>query len=119
MPEDEKSKPSGEAASEKTVTKLEVTIPLDMGALTLASSRDPFQKADITRACQVNDEYAITFFQLDYQTLVDTAVRTNCNLEEPFPHGSTVAKVILNKSAFTRFLVELRNLAKKTDIEWP
>ena len=76
----------------------------------------PYMKVDYTRACRVGDDFAISFFQMDYQVLVDE-LRNNPSSKIHIESIMPVAKIVMNKTNFGQLLVELKNLAEKTGIE--
>ncbi len=71
----------------------------------------PYKAADITKACRLGDSVAISFYQLDYQAVVNQLISTQ--EYEASQHLIPACKVVLPLRAFQQMFNELSNLAEQ------
>ena len=96
------------APNDQDVVLLE--IPLD--------SKLPYLKIDKTQACRVNEDFAVSFYQTDYQALASAAMNGRVSSTEPLRNGMMLAsRIVLNREAFTELFRELTRVANLTGIK--
>ncbi len=64
----------------------------------------PYIKTDVSKACRVGDNFAISFYQMDYQALA-YVVTNQSSLKQEEIKLMPVAKVVMNYEMF----IQLRN----------
>lgn len=84
-------------------------------------SRDmtPYSKADVIRACRLSNDFAVSFYQVNYQLLVDQFANTSQKEEpqtEQVPLAILVGRVVMNRSTFLQLAGGLLDIAEKIGI---
>lgn len=80
-----------------------------------------YDRADIASTCRVGTEYAISYFQVDYQKLANQAV-ANKNSDGNAPTHLSAdfvlagPRVVLSEEAFRRHLLELLRIARESGL---
>jgi len=75
----------------------------------------PYAKADFTKLCRINKSFALSFYQMDYQALVNAL--TGQSDEKPGTQQLLpVSKVVFDEDAFRQFKAEF-DLFVKTLVE--
>lgn len=77
--------------------------------------KSPYMKADLIRACRVNESIAILFYQVDYQALANAmaAAEAAGSREAAMTNAILVGKIVFDQSGFDRCLEELNRLQDK------
>jgi hypothetical protein len=74
----------------------------------------PYQKVDITKASRIGENYVISFYQVDYQAMVNALTERSKRKPEdvkPMP----VIKVVMDRRTFDGLLKELNDLKTKVE----
>ncbi|MGK4000255.1 hypothetical protein [Sorangium sp. So ce1024] len=81
--------------------------------------RLPYAKADLSRACRLGQNYALSFYQIDYQDAINNNREAESRGDvDPVPAITMpVAKVVLDKDGFKFLLREVIELAKRSGID--
>lgn len=77
-----------------------------------------YVKADFTRCCSVNEDFALSFHQMDYQALADT-LRFNetSQAKAVLPGPALVARVVMNQQAFVSHLHAVLQVAWQVGLD--
>lgn len=75
----------------------------------------PYQKVDAFRFARVNDDIALSMFQLNYQLIADRVQKGEGNAQ-PLAIPPMI-KVVMNRQSFKRLLDQAQEIAKKAGIE--
>lgn len=84
-----------------------------------ADDRMPYVKADIVLACHLGDSFALSFYQIDYQSVITQKQAIDRSGVESAALPSVpmaVAKVVLDREGFARLYSEVAALAAKTGV---
>lgn len=80
-----------------------------------------YTKADITLACHLDDSFALSFYQIDYQSVIHQkmAAEQQAGTGEIIVRTKpmVVAKIVLDRESFVRLGREVLAIAKKANIE--
>ena len=81
-------------------------------------SRDafPYSKADVARVCRLDEDFAVSFYQINYQFLVDQIVHEGKSKNPPEVMTIPVAKVVMNRRTYSRLIVDLLTIAEKVGL---
>lgn len=77
-----------------------------------------YVKTDFTRCCSVNEDLALSFYQMDYQALAD-ALRFNeaSSTKTVLPGPALVARVVMNQQAFVSHLQSVLQVAWQVGLD--
>lgn len=75
-----------------------------------------YEKADVFKTCRIDDNFAISFYQLDYQAVVNALSGTS-SLKPEETKLIPISKVVMNFSVFKKLIEELQVLQKKVGDE--
>lgn len=73
-----------------------------------------YAKADAVKACRVGTNFAFSFYQIDYNALVNAASGVSKLKVDEIP-PIPVAKVVMDPEAFSRFRIEFDSLIELLD----
>lgn len=76
----------------------------------------PYTKVDVQKATRINNNFAISFYQLDYQALAFSVTGIS-NIKPDTIKPMPVAKVVMDYPVFKQFLKELNDLSEKFEKE--
>jgi len=77
-----------------------------------------YVKTNYTRACRVGDDFALSFFQVDYQILVDgLQIAPSPGSVAEVDFMIPVAKIVMNRENFIQLHGEINKLAEKVGIK--
>ena len=81
------------------------------------SDRIPYAKAEIAKACRVSDNFAFSFYQIDYQGMATRFSKETKNAKDINNLLIPVGKVVIDKQTFLQFFNELSKIKKTIDSE--
>lgn len=73
----------------------------------ITNNKIPYIKVDLSKSCRLADNYAISFFQFDYQELAN---RINVPGESPISQIEPIIKVVMDYNGFVQFKNEINAL---------
>ena len=87
---------------------------------TAAEDRPPYVKADFVQVSRIDNNYAVTFYQLDYQDIIDQIKNTESRQPgqpEPELKGKVVAvsKIVLDEAGFKRLFDEINRISSEVE----
>lgn len=91
-------------------------VTINVKEITESARSVPYMKADLVRVCRVNEDFALSFFQLDYQDWADRAQKGE---QVVFNEANAVGKIIMGKRGFELLISEIKGIADKVGIKWP
>lgn len=71
-----------------------------------------YQKADVVKACRVGANFAIGFYQVDYQAIVNSLAGLS-TIKPDETKLMPVSKIVLDPAAFQKLRAELNEIAAK------
>lgn len=91
-------------------------VPLTVDFIKLSEDHYEYSKADFVRVCRLADDFAVSFFQVNYQNFVDQITLMKETGEEPKVITTPVSKVVMNRGTFKRLTNDLLSIADKVGI---
>lgn len=84
-----------------------------------SGDRVPYVKADLVQACRIGYNYALSFYQMDYQDAINSSKAAESRGDSGSVHALTmpVAKVVLDRDGFKILLREIIDVARRVGIE--
>lgn len=73
--------------------------------------RIPYAKADLIKVCRLGMDYAISFYQFDYQSMANITKEGSSLTPENFKDRLLpVSKIVMNEQTYELFKKELSNI---------
>lgn len=82
-----------------------------------ANDRLPYPKAEIVKTCRLSDNFAFSFYQIDYQAMASELSEKNEAKGKFNSYLIPVGKVVVDKSTFIQFYDEISRLKETIDNE--
>lgn len=82
----------------------------------------PYAKADIIKVCRISDNFAVSFYQLDYQAMAMNLANPDLvtsGLKKPLDNNAliSVGKIVMDLQAFQQFYGELTQIKETLELE--
>ncbi|EQA47328.1 hypothetical protein LEP1GSC050_1809 [Leptospira broomii serovar Hurstbridge str. 5399] len=71
-----------------------------------------YQKADLIKLCRIGEEYVVSFYQFDYQSLANVMSKKNAPLDANEFEDNLIplSKIVMNSLTFKQLKTEIDNL---------
>jgi len=80
----------------------------------------PYSKVDVVKVSRMSDNFAFSFYQIDYQAMANKVVSSE-TVEEGIVDNSDllmpVGKMVLDRPAFLQFYSEIAQIKESIDVE--
>jgi hypothetical protein len=77
-----------------------------------ANDQVPYTKADLVKACRISGNFALSFYQLDYQALANAFAPGGKQIAADQVHPMPVAKIVLDQDGFKALVNEIHSLQR-------
>jgi len=82
-----------------------------------ANDHLPYPKAEIVKTCRVSDNFAFSFYQIDYQAMAFEVSKGKGSKGQFNNFLVPVGKVVIDKATFMQFYKEISTLKETIDNE--
>ena len=78
----------------------------------------PYSKAEISKVCRISENFALSFYQIDYQAMALKMSAPNLlNQNSESNHLIPVGKIVLDRAAFMQFYAEITEIKNAVEAE--
>lgn len=75
-----------------------------------------YQKVDQVRVCRLGNDFAVTFYQLDYQKAVDQVQPNDANTAPRELDVLPLTRVVMDEQGFKILLAQVLSIARLTNV---